>query len=113
MHWTKYDHHDENRKVLTPHHYLKTAPEMARLFADVPEALANTVVIARRCAYAPPKRRDPILPSLGQDEAALLTKQVQEGFEAQWAKILTAWPETEDKDALKSRTNSGWILNWA
>ncbi|MCC6206955.1 MAG: DNA polymerase III subunit alpha, partial [Gammaproteobacteria bacterium] len=37
-----------------PHHYsaqqyLRTPEEMAELFADIPEALANTVEIARRC----------------------------------------------------------------
>ena len=36
---------------------------MAALFADLPEALANTAVIAQRCAVAAPKRR-PILPRL-------------------------------------------------
>jgi DNA polymerase-3 subunit alpha len=30
--------------------YLKSAAEMAELFADVPEAIANTVEIARRCS---------------------------------------------------------------
>ena len=30
--------------------YLKSAPEMAKLFADLPEALANTVEIAKRCS---------------------------------------------------------------
>ena len=30
--------------------YLKSAPEMATLFADLPEALANTVEIAKRCS---------------------------------------------------------------
>lgn len=87
--------HDEARKTLTPHHYLKTPQEMARLFADIPEALANTVVIAQRCAYAPPKR-DPILPSMGgqgQDETDMLTQQVRAGFEAQWEKIQSAWPQ--------------------
>ena len=93
--------HDETRKTLSPHHYLKTASEMARLFADVPEALSNTVVIAQRCAYAPPTR-EPILPSTGQDEAALLTKAVQAGFDAQWEKILTQWPEGSDVAALKA-----------
>src|SRR5690606_39989781 len=29
--------------------YLRTPEEMAELFADIPEALANTVEIARRC----------------------------------------------------------------
>jgi DNA polymerase-3 subunit alpha len=47
--------------------WLKDAAAMGELFADLPEALANTAVIARRCAVAAPKRR-PILPRLGEDE---------------------------------------------
>mgnify|MGYP003694492939 CR=1 FL=1 len=39
----------------------KSAQEMARLFADLPEALANTIEIAKRCAYRPLGRK-PILP---------------------------------------------------
>ncbi|HZP67352.1 MAG TPA: DNA polymerase III subunit alpha, partial [Rudaea sp.] len=33
----------------TPQQYLKTSAEMAELFADLPEALANSVEIAKRC----------------------------------------------------------------
>ena len=33
----------------TPAQYLRSAEEMAELFADIPEALANTVEIAKRC----------------------------------------------------------------
>ena len=33
----------------TPQQYLRSPQEMAELFADIPEALANTVEIARRC----------------------------------------------------------------
>ena len=42
---------------------------MGELFADVPEALANTLVIAQRCAAEAPKR-DPILPSLAGNRSA-------------------------------------------
>jgi DNA polymerase-3 subunit alpha len=35
----------------TPQQYLRSAQEMAELFADIPEALANTVAIARRCNF--------------------------------------------------------------
>ena len=41
----------EPRRRLTPQHYFKTPEEMAALFADLPEALENTVEIARRCAF--------------------------------------------------------------
>ncbi len=34
----------------SPEQYLKSPAEMARLFADMPEALANSVEIARRCS---------------------------------------------------------------
>ncbi|MCG5500081.1 DNA polymerase III subunit alpha [Ectothiorhodospira lacustris] len=36
-------------RLYSPQQYLKTPEEMAELFADIPEALANTVEIARRC----------------------------------------------------------------
>lgn len=39
------------RRRLTPHHRLKTVEEMSELFADIPEAIANTVVLAKRCSY--------------------------------------------------------------
>ena len=47
--------------------WVKPADVMEALFADLPEALANTLVVARRCAFAPPKRK-PILPSLAGDK---------------------------------------------
>lgn len=36
-------------KVFTPQQYFKTQAEMSELFADLPEALQNSVEIARRC----------------------------------------------------------------
>jgi DNA polymerase-3 subunit alpha len=38
------------RRKYTPEQYLRTPAEMAELFADLPEAVANTVAIARRCS---------------------------------------------------------------
>ena len=52
---------DPNRRRLTSEHYFKSAAEMRALFADIPEACDNTLVIARRCAYMPAPRK-PILP---------------------------------------------------
>ena len=52
---------DTERRQLTPEHRFKTRAEMATLFADLPEALASTVEIARRCAYRPATQA-PILP---------------------------------------------------
>ncbi|HTP77051.1 MAG TPA: DNA polymerase III subunit alpha [Rhizomicrobium sp.] len=50
-----------DRRRLTREHRFKSGAEMAAQFADLPEAIENTVEIARRCAFRP-KKRDPILP---------------------------------------------------
>ncbi|OEY86677.1 DNA polymerase III subunit alpha [Wolbachia pipientis] len=52
---------EENRKKLTTEHYFKSIVEMETLFNDIPEAVDNTLVIARRCSYMP-RSRQPILP---------------------------------------------------
>ncbi len=39
--------------------YLKTADEMHRVFGEIPEALANTMRIAERCAVEIPIRQEP------------------------------------------------------
>ena len=51
----------EERRRLTTHHWLKPAAQMIELFADCPEAVANTVEIAHRCSWFP-DIIDPILP---------------------------------------------------
>ncbi|MGN1091121.1 MAG: DNA polymerase III subunit alpha, partial [Alphaproteobacteria bacterium] len=40
-----------DRKRLSPEHYLKSQEQMQELFADLPEALENTVKIAKRCGF--------------------------------------------------------------
>ncbi len=85
---------NEPRRRLTPQHYLKTPAEMCALFADLPEAVENTVEIARRCAYAVP-RRDPILPRFADDEVEELRRQAQEGLKARLAVIPHAAPVAE------------------
>ena len=51
----------DDRRRLTREHRFKTGAEMAVVFADLPEAIENTLEIARRCAFVP-KKRKPILP---------------------------------------------------
>ena len=74
------------RRRLTPQHYFKSEAEMAALFADLPEALENTVEIARRCAFAAYKRK-PILPKFADDEVQELRRQANEGLQARLAII--------------------------
>ena len=67
-----------------PEAFVKSAPMMEELFADLPEATANTLVVAQRCAYAPPNRA-PILPSLAGDlegEARMLAEDSRRGLAA-------------------------------
>ncbi|MDD3020976.1 MAG: DNA polymerase III subunit alpha [Alphaproteobacteria bacterium] len=42
---------EEDRRKVSPHHFLKSATEMVELFSDLPEATYNTIVIAQRCSY--------------------------------------------------------------
>ncbi len=73
----------DDRTRSSPETWIKPASEMARLFEDVPEAIANTAVIARRCAFGAPKRK-PILPSIAGDleaEAEQLRRDARAGLE--------------------------------
>ena len=74
----------DERRRLTPDHYFKSPEEMKVLFADVPEAIANTLVIAQRCAYKV-ERIAPILPPFdcgeGLNEEDELRKQAREGLD--------------------------------
>ncbi|HXW23655.1 MAG TPA: DNA polymerase III subunit alpha, partial [Xanthobacteraceae bacterium] len=77
---------ESERRQLTPEHYFKSRAEMAGAFADLPEALAASVDIARRCAFRPHVQR-PILPrfSVGNaavDEEAELRRRAHAGLEA-------------------------------
>jgi len=73
------------RRRLTPDHRFLTAAEMRERFADLPEAIDNTLVIARRCAF----RLEPIAPILPafatgteMTEAELLRQEAAPGLEA-------------------------------
>ncbi|MFV0386767.1 PHP domain-containing protein, partial [Paracoccus sp. (in: a-proteobacteria)] len=82
------------RRRLTPQHYFKSPEEMAVLFADLPEALENTVEIARRCAFAVSKHK-PILPKFADDEVEELRRQARAGLEARLKVIPHAVPVGE------------------
>ena len=86
------------RRRLTAQHYFKTEAEMATLFADLPEALDNTVEIARRCAFATYKRK-PILPKFADDEVQELRRQANAGLQARLAII----PHSVTPDAYQAR----------
>ena len=72
------------RPTSSPEAWLKDGPAMGELFADLPEAIANTAVIAQRCAIAAPSRR-PILPRLSDNEDEQLRRDARAGLEERLA----------------------------
>jgi DNA polymerase-3 subunit alpha len=79
---------DDDRRRLTPEHFFRPAADMRALFADLPEACDNTLVIAQRCAFIPQQRK-PILPAFplpeGADEAGALRDAAEAGLAARLA----------------------------
>ncbi|WP_309602740.1 DNA polymerase III subunit alpha [Sphingomonas sp.] len=69
-----------DRPVSSPEAWLKPGADVEALFADLPEAIANTAVIAQRCAIAAPNRK-PILPRLSDDEDETLRREAHAGLE--------------------------------
>jgi DNA polymerase-3 subunit alpha len=84
------------RRRLTAQHYFKSPQEMAALFADLPEAIENTVEIAQRCAFGAYKR-DPILPKFAEDEIEELHRQARAGL-ARRLKVIPHAAPVEDYD---------------
>ncbi len=85
----------EDRPRSNPQAFVKSASMMDEAFADLPEATVNTLVIAQRCAFAPPYRK-PILPSLAGDlsgEARALAEDSRKGLEARLAAYSDLLPE--------------------
>ena len=75
---------DDDRHRVTPEHRFKTRSEMRALFADLPDAIGNTVEIAMRCSYRP-RTRKPILPRFVADadpsaEGAELRRMAEAGL---------------------------------
>ncbi|NCP18092.1 MAG: DNA polymerase III subunit alpha [Erythrobacter sp.] len=87
---------EEDRPRSAKAAYVKSAPMMQELFPDLPEALENTLTIARRCAFAPPERA-PILPSLAGDlegEAKMLAEDARRGLDQR----LSLYEDLSDED---------------
>ncbi len=78
----------DDRRKESRQHYFKSAEEMTTLFADAPEAIANTIEIAKRCGFIP-KKRSPILPDFvpasGLSPEDELRSQAELGLKARLA----------------------------
>jgi DNA polymerase-3 subunit alpha len=94
----------EPRRRLTRQHYFKNPKEMLALFADLPEAVENTVEIAQRCSFMV-SCRDPILPKFADDEVAELRRQANEGLQKRLQVIPHAVSVEEYKKRLDFELN--------
>ena len=81
---------DNGPKIYTPQQALRTPAQMAQVFADIPEALANTVEIARRCSL-PLKLGEARLPEYpvpaGETVTGFLQGEAARGLEAHLAAL--------------------------
>ena len=74
----------DDRKHFNSEYRLKTPAEMREEFSDLPEAIEQTAIIAKRCAFAAPARK-PILPPFatasGRNEEEELRAQARLGLD--------------------------------
>ena len=90
-------------KRFTPEQYFKNQSDMASLFADMPAALANSVLIAQRCNLVLElgKPRLPDFPTPeGMTIGQLLTAQAQAGLEQ---RLLQLYPDESQREAQRER----------
>jgi DNA polymerase-3 subunit alpha len=92
--------HSHDRIRYSPQHYLKLRSEMGALFSWAPEAVANTLDVAARCAFSfeKPTHHLPAFPvPEGYDLDGYFEKVARDGF----ASRLPAWRTERDAGRLK------------
>lgn len=73
---------EDDREKAGSEGYFKSMQEMQELFADIPEAIQNTELIAKKCSFLL-KESKPLIPKLfksKEDEAQKLIQQATEGL---------------------------------
>ena len=94
---------DERRtKDYTSEQYLKSPAEMADLFADIPEALSNTVVIAEMCNFGF-GNSDHVLPDFKTPEEYSIDEYLEQESKKGLQKILS--DNLENHSTYKKRLN--------
>src|ERR1700761_2354425 len=91
-----------DRRKLTREHRFKTAAEMAAQFADLPEAIENTIEIAQRCAFRP-KKRNPILPQFVPDSGLSPADELRAQAEAGLKRRLEVHGKHADEQVYRDR----------
>ncbi|MDR2267838.1 MAG: DNA polymerase III subunit alpha [Holosporaceae bacterium] len=76
--------YDGDRFTSSPEFYFKSPEEMSKLFADLPEALENTIVLAQRCSFCLAKKK-PVMPQFkvpdGKNQDDVLRERSMVGLE--------------------------------
>lgn len=82
---------NENRRKFSINNRLRTEAEMLELFADLPEAVNNTVRIAKLCNYLS-KKVDPLLPIFecpeGRTQDEFITEEAYRGLDERLKKAV-------------------------
>ncbi|WP_257973412.1 PHP domain-containing protein, partial [Vibrio parahaemolyticus] len=83
-------------KNYSPQQYLRTEEEMCELFADIPEALENSVEIAKRCNVTVRLGEYflPAFPTEGMEETEFLVMKSREGLEE---RLEFLFPDEEER----------------
>ncbi|RMH60503.1 MAG: DNA polymerase III subunit alpha [Zetaproteobacteria bacterium] len=88
----------------TPEHHLKSYTEMRDLFADIPEAIENTMHIANRCnvdlrfgQYQLPD----FTPPAGLDLKSYMRQQAHAGLDERWPLIVQGRPDARREEYLE------------
>jgi DNA polymerase-3 subunit alpha len=98
----------QDRKRVSNQCYFKTPDEMITLFQDLPEAIENTVCLAKRC-YVMSETRPPSLPnftdgSLSEDD--LIRKQAQDGLKSKLSQhFIKEGTKKKDQPLIKKEYN--------
>jgi len=88
-------------KKYTPMQYLRSQEEMCELFSDIPEALENTVEIAKRCNVTVKLGTYflPNFPTNGMNIEDFLVKKAEEGLED---RLLKLFPDEKERAQKRS-----------
>ncbi len=91
-------------RLYSEQQYLRSPEEMAELFADLPEALENTVEIARRCSVDL-KLGKPVLPQFpipeGMTEGEFITREAEKGLNERLATIIK--PDDPEAETIRKK----------
>ena len=99
-------------KLYSEQQYLKSEQEMQQLFADLPEALQNSVEIAKRCNVTIRLGEYflPAFPTGGMTDADFLVMKSREGLEE---RLLQLFPDASERTQKRVEYDLWYIDNWS